>query len=71
LNFSGKFLHELIVDADVGQGHADGSGARADRHAEQRVEKQQTDQRAPEASGHRTHGSEMVSSGTSEIQKFL
>src|SRR5215207_6509669 len=41
-------LHELVVDARVGEGAGSAAGGRADRHAEQRGKEDQPDQAAPQ-----------------------
>ena len=43
-----QFLHERIIDADIGQRAGNGPRSRSDRGAEQRVKEDKTDQRPPE-----------------------
>ena len=50
---AGNLLHELVVDSHIGQRAADGARCRTGGDTQQRVEKQQSDQRSPESSGYR------------------
>ena len=49
LQIRADFLHEVVVDAGVGQGAADRARRRADRGADERHQEDQADQGAPRA----------------------
>src|SRR4051794_39455629 len=55
-----ELLHELVVDADVGQRPGRGARGRADRHADQRDQEDQADQAAPQRAAGRAAGHELV-----------
>jgi hypothetical protein len=51
LQCASRFLHEIVVDADIGQAASERARGGAERGAEQRVEEDQADQGAPERPG--------------------